>query len=271
MEINSILDIKQIEAITGTVDCKQVGTCFLVKKDIVVTARHVVEDDLDNDEIEVEFPNINSGKINAKVVDEDINNDIAILQLDKSFDVQLFPLSINRVQREGNWNAYGFPNTKRIAGHEAQGTISRENDDFQDWDIDIRTESDDIEKVAEIAHSNGIPLVVDNTVSPYLLRPIEYGADIVVYSATKFLGGHGTSIGGLIVDSGNFDWTNGKFPLIADPEPSYHGIKFVEALAPMGNIAYIIKARVTLLRDMGPAISPFNSFLIINYRHKDIL
>ena len=121
----------------------------------------------------------------------------------------------------------------------------------------------DIEALSIIAHDNGIPLVLDNTATPYLVRPIEHGADIVVYSATKFLGGHGTSIGGVIVDSGKFDWTNGKFPLIADPDPSYHGINFVEALAPMGNIAYIIKARVTLLRDLGPAISPFNSFQII--------
>jgi len=121
----------------------------------------------------------------------------------------------------------------------------------------------DIEGLSKIAHKNGIPLVLDNTVSPYLLRPIEHGVDIVVYSATKFIGGHGTSLGGLIVDSGKFDWTNGKFPLIAEPDPSYHGINFVEALEPLGNIAYIIKARVTLLRDLGPAISPFNSFLFL--------
>jgi O-acetylhomoserine (thiol)-lyase len=121
----------------------------------------------------------------------------------------------------------------------------------------------DIEAVAKLAHKNGIPLVIDNTVSPYLLRPIDFGADIVVYSATKFIGGHGTSLGGLIVDSGKFDWTNGKFPLISGPEPSYHGIDFVEALKPLGNIAYIIKARVVLLRDLGPAISPFNSFLFL--------
>jgi O-acetylhomoserine (thiol)-lyase len=121
----------------------------------------------------------------------------------------------------------------------------------------------DIEELANIAHKNGIPLVIDNTVTPYLLRPIHYGADIVVYSATKFIGGHGTSIGGLIVDSGKFDWTNGKFPLISGPDPSYHGIDFVEALKPMGNIAYIIKARVTLLRDLGPAMSPFNAFLFL--------
>jgi O-acetylhomoserine (thiol)-lyase len=121
----------------------------------------------------------------------------------------------------------------------------------------------DIEGLSKLAHKNGIPLVIDNTVSPYLLRPIDFGADIVVYSATKFIGGHGTSIGGVIVDSGKFDWTNGKFPLIAGPDPSYHGIDFVEALKPLGNIAYIIKARVTLLRDLGPAISPFNSFLFV--------
>lgn len=121
----------------------------------------------------------------------------------------------------------------------------------------------DLEGLAAIAHNNGIPLVVDNTVSPYLLRPIDFGADIVVYSATKFLGGHGTSIGGIIVDSGRFDWTSGKFPLISEPDPSYHGIDFIKALEPLGNIAYIIKARVTLLRDLGPALSPFNAFLLL--------
>ena len=121
----------------------------------------------------------------------------------------------------------------------------------------------DIEGIAGVAHKNGIPFVLDNTVSPYLLRPIDFGVDIVVYSATKFIGGHGTSLGGVIVDSGKFDWTNGKFPLIADPDPSYHGLNFVEALKPMGNIAYITKARVSLLRDLGPALSPFNSFLFL--------
>jgi len=121
----------------------------------------------------------------------------------------------------------------------------------------------DLEGIAAVAHRNGIPFVLDNTVSPYLMRPIDFGVDIVVYSATKFIGGHGTSIGGLIVDAGRFDWTNGKFPLIAEPDPSYHGINFVEALKPLGNIAYIIKARVTLLRDLGPALSPFNAFLFL--------
>ncbi|MGD0784266.1 MAG: O-acetylhomoserine aminocarboxypropyltransferase/cysteine synthase [Sedimentisphaerales bacterium] len=121
----------------------------------------------------------------------------------------------------------------------------------------------DLEGIAKIAHKNGIPFILDNTVSPYILRPIDFGVDIVVYSATKFIGGHGTSIGGIIVDSGKFDWTSGKFPLISEPEPSYHGINFIEALKPLGNIAYIIKARVTLLRDLGPALSPFNSFLFL--------
>jgi len=121
----------------------------------------------------------------------------------------------------------------------------------------------DLEGISGTAHKNGIPFVLDNTVSPYLLRPIDFGVDIVVYSATKFIGGHGTSLGGVIVDSGKFDWTSGKFPLISEPDPSYHGINFVEALKPLGNIAYIIKARVTILRDLGPALSPFNSFLFL--------
>ena len=121
----------------------------------------------------------------------------------------------------------------------------------------------DLEALSKLAHDNGIPLILDNTVSPYLLRPIDFGVDIVVYSATKFIGGHGTSLGGVIVDSGKFNWTNGKFPLIADPEPSYHGLEFVKALEPIGNIAYIVKARVVVLRDLGPALSPFNSFLFL--------
>jgi O-acetylhomoserine (thiol)-lyase len=121
----------------------------------------------------------------------------------------------------------------------------------------------DLDAISAIAHRHGVPVVLDNTVSPYLLRPFEHGVDIAVYSATKFIGGHGTSIGGAIVDSGKFDWSSGKFPLISDPDPSYHGLKFIEALQPLGNIAYITKARVTLLRDLGPALSPFNSFLFL--------
>ena len=120
----------------------------------------------------------------------------------------------------------------------------------------------DVEAVAEIAHKNGIPLIVDNTfATPYLFRPLEHGADIVVHSATKFIGGHGTSIGGVIIDGGKFDWSaSGKFPYLTDPNPSYHGVKFTEAV---GALAYIIKARVTLLRDTGATLSPFNSFLFL--------
>ncbi|MDR2401798.1 MAG: O-acetylhomoserine aminocarboxypropyltransferase/cysteine synthase [Deferribacteraceae bacterium] len=120
----------------------------------------------------------------------------------------------------------------------------------------------DIEAAAKIAHSHGIPLIADNTfATPYLLRPIEYGVDIVVHSATKFIGGHGTSIGGVIVDSGKFNWEqNDKFPGISKPNPSYHGAVFTEAA---GNLAYIIKARTTILRDLGAALSPFNSFLFL--------
>jgi O-acetylhomoserine (thiol)-lyase len=121
----------------------------------------------------------------------------------------------------------------------------------------------DIEALAGIAHEAGIPLFIDNTSAPYLLRPIDFGADIVVYSTTKWIGGHGTSIGGAIVDSGKFDWTNGKFPLVNGPDPSYHGMDFVKALGPFGNIAFITKARVTLMRDLGPCMSPFNAFLFL--------
>lgn len=120
-----------------------------------------------------------------------------------------------------------------------------------------------LEGISGIARKHGIPFILDNTVSPYILRPFDSGVDIIVYSATKFIGGHGTTMGGLIVDSGKFNWNSGKFPLISDPEPSYHGLKFIEALEPVGNIAYILKARVTLLRDLGPAISPINSFLLL--------
>ncbi|MCY9019062.1 homocysteine synthase [Priestia megaterium] len=120
----------------------------------------------------------------------------------------------------------------------------------------------DIEAVADIAHEHGIPLIIDNTVpSPYLLRPIDFGADVVVHSATKFLGGHGTAIGGVIVDSGKFDWeASGKFPDLTTPDPSYHGLVYTEAA---GEAAYITKARVQLLRDIGAALSPFNSFLLL--------
>lgn len=139
------------------------------------------------------------------------------------------------------------PNTKALYAE----TLGNPNSDILD-----------IEAVAKIAHKHGIPLIVDNTfATPFLLRPIEHGADIVVHSATKFMGGHGSVMGGVIVDGGKFDWTqNDKFPGISKPNPSYHGIVFAKAC---GNIAYIMKLRTTLMRDQGATISPFNSFLLI--------
>ena len=120
----------------------------------------------------------------------------------------------------------------------------------------------DLDAIAEIAHKNGIPFIVDNTfATPYLLRPIEHGVDVVVHSATKFIGGHGTVMGGVVVDSGKFDWAqNDKFPGLSKPNPSYHGVVFTEAC---GNLAYILKLRTTLMRDQGATISPFNSFLLL--------
>jgi O-acetylhomoserine (thiol)-lyase len=124
----------------------------------------------------------------------------------------------------------------------------------------------DFEAIATIAHEAGIPFVVDNTVGVGLVRPIDYGADILTISATKFIGGHGTSIGGIIVDGGKFNWGNGKFPEFSEPDPSYHGLKFWEVFSDfpgLGNVAFIIKARVQLLRDIGAALSPFNAFLFL--------
>jgi len=119
----------------------------------------------------------------------------------------------------------------------------------------------DYEKIAEVAHSHGMPVICDNTVAtPILFRPIEHGIDIVVHSCTKFIGGHGNSIGGAIVDSGNFDWSNGRYPELTEPDPSYHGVKYVENF---GNLAYIIKARTQFLRDMGSCMSPFNAWLFV--------
>jgi len=117
------------------------------------------------------------------------------------------------------------------------------------------------ERIVDIANQNGIPVICDNTVaSPVLFRPIQHGIDIVVHSCTKFIGGHGTSIGGIIIDSGRFDWTNGKFPGLTEPDPSYHGVQYVESF---GNMAYIIKARTQILRNMGGCMSPFNAFLFL--------
>ncbi len=148
---------------------------------------------------------------------------------------------------EGSFKAAIQPNTKAIFIE----TLGNPNSSIID-----------IDAVADIAHRNGIPLIVDNTfATPYLLRPIEHGADIVVHSATKFIGGHGTTLGGVIVDSGKFDWAaSGKFPLLSEPDPSYHGISFTRDV---GAAAYITRIRVILLRDTGATISPFNSFLLL--------
>jgi O-acetylhomoserine (thiol)-lyase len=124
----------------------------------------------------------------------------------------------------------------------------------------------DFEVIAKIAHEAGVPLVVDNTIGIGLVRPIDYGVDIIVASATKYIGGHGTSIGGVIVDSGKFKWNNGKFPEFTEPDPSYHGLKFWDVFGNfpgLGNVAFIIKARVQLLRDIGACLSPFNAFLFL--------
>jgi O-acetylhomoserine (thiol)-lyase len=126
----------------------------------------------------------------------------------------------------------------------------------------------DLAALAALAHRHGVPLVVDNTfgAAGYLCRPIDHGADVVVASATKWIGGHGTSIGGVIVDSGRFDWGNGRFPLFTDPAPGYHGLNFWDAFgpkSPFGNIAFIVRARVEGLRDLGPSLSPFNAFLFL--------
>jgi O-acetylhomoserine (thiol)-lyase len=127
-----------------------------------------------------------------------------------------------------------------------------------------RLDTLDIEAVAGIAHENGIPLIIDNTLpSPYLINPIKWGADVVIHSATKFIGGHGTSIGGVIVDSGNFDYGNGKFVGFSEPDESYHGLTWGKLPPELSKLAYILKLRVQLLRDLGPALSPFNSFLFL--------
>ena len=145
------------------------------------------------------------------------------------------------------WKAAIRPNTKAFFGE----TISNPKNDVLD-----------IEGIAGVAHEHGIPLIVDNTIAtPYLIQPLKWGADIVVHSATKYLGGHGTAVAGVIVDGGTFNWAANpdRFPGFNLPDPSYHGLVYAEAL---GNIAYIIKARVQLLRDLGPAVAPFNAFLI---------
>jgi len=149
-------------------------------------------------------------------------------------------------------------------------------DDLNDWRAAIRPQTKvlfaetignpggnvlDIEAVAAIAHEHGMPLAIDNTfATPYLCRPIEWGADIVIHSATKFLGGHGTSIGGVVVEAGKFDWSNGRYPIVADPSPAYHGLAFHETF---GMYGYLMKLRAETLRDLGGAMSPFNAFLFL--------
>ncbi|MES2794037.1 MAG: O-acetylhomoserine aminocarboxypropyltransferase/cysteine synthase [Planctomycetota bacterium] len=126
-----------------------------------------------------------------------------------------------------------------------------------------RLDVPDFDAITKIAHENGLPVIVDNTLaSPALCRPFEHGADIVIHSCTKFIGGHGTSIGGIVVEKGDFPWDNGKFPSLTEPDPSYHGLKFFETFGGM-KIAYILKARVELLRDLGPAMSPFNAWMFL--------
>lgn len=126
-----------------------------------------------------------------------------------------------------------------------------------------RLDVPDFDAICKIAHAAGIPVIVDNTLaSPVLCRPFEHGADVIIHSCTKFIGGHGTSIGGIIVEKGDFPWGNGKFPEMTEADPSYHGMKFFETFGPM-NLAYILKARTQLLRDLGPAMSPFNAFLFL--------
>ena len=175
----------------------------------------------------------------------------------------------------GTWNL--FSNTFKEMGIECRFVNPENTDDFRNA-IDEKTrciyaetlpnpklEVFPIEEVAKIGTENNIPLIMDNTAAPMICKPFEFGASIVVYSTTKYIGGHGVSIGGLIVDSGKFNWEKAgkKFPMMNEPDPSYHGAVWSQASKPLGPIAYILKARVTLLRDLGSAMSPFNAFTFI--------
>jgi O-acetylhomoserine (thiol)-lyase len=167
-----------------------------------------------------------------------------ITQLKHFFRKLSVELTFVDPDRLGNWQAAIAENTKLLFAE----TIGNPGGNVLD-----------IEPLAKLGHDHGIPLMVDNTfATPYLARPMDWGADIVVYSATKFLGGHGTSIGGLVVDSGDFDWSNGRFPIIAEPSPAYHGLAFHETF---GTYGYLMKLRAETLRDLGAAMSPFNAFL----------
>ncbi len=175
----------------------------------------------------------------------------------------------------GTWNL--FANTFRLQGIEVRFVDPADPENFRKA-TDAKTRAYyaetlpnpklqifPIKEVADIGRSLGVPLIMDNTACPILCRPLEHGAAIIVYSTTKYIGGHGTSIGGVIVDGGNFDWEKhaDRFPLLNQPDPSYHGAVWIQAVKPLGPIAYIIKARVTLQRDLGYAMSPFNAFLFI--------
>ena len=150
----------------------------------------------------------------------------------------------------------------------APGFVWVNRDEIADLAQSVGLNVPDFEAIAKVAHDNNIPLIVDNTFGAggYLIQPFKHGADIIVHSATKWIGGHGTSIGGVIVDSGKFNWGNGKFPIFTEPSPGYHGLKFWDVFGsggPFGNIAFAIRARVEGLRDIGPCLSPFNSFLFL--------
>jgi O-acetylhomoserine (thiol)-lyase len=173
---------------------------------------------------------------------------------------QLFHYTLPKLGRHVTFVESGDPEAFRRAINEKTRAVYVETVGNPKLDVP------DFEAIAAIAHEAGIPLVVDNTIGSGLVRPIEFGADIVVSSATKYIGGHGTSIGGVIVDSGKFNWGNGKFPEFTEPDPSYHGLKFWDVFGNfpgLGNVAFVIKVRVQLLRDIGAALSPFNAFLLL--------
>jgi len=164
----------------------------------------------------------------------------------------------------GSWNL--FNNTFKTMGIEVRrATDDRTRAYFAETLPNPKLALFPIKEVADIGRELGVPLIVDNTAAPILCRPFEHGAAVVVYSMTKYIGGHGNSIGGLIIDGGNFDWEKhaDRFPMLNQPDPSYHGAVWTEAVKPLGPIAYVMKARVTLLRDLGAAISPFNAFQFI--------
>ena len=175
----------------------------------------------------------------------------------------------------GTWNL--FANTLKTAGIEVRFVDPADPEDFRRASDDRtrayyaeslpnpKLQAFPIAEVAAIGEELGIPLIVDNTACPVICRPFDHGAHIIVYSSTKYIGGHGTSIGGVLVDSGTFDWEKhqDRFPLLSEPDPSYHGAVWIEAVKPLGPIAYILKARVTLLRDLGSCMSPFNAFLFL--------